>query len=606
MSASPPSRSVWSRLRSTLLLVTSLALGIGGQLFFNREPRELAAGALLYALGAAALALGLRGIGVHPDETVDRGERATQVRVGRLIVGLVLAGLLTVPVLKMLAQHSRESFLWPTLLWIGALAVIAWATFPGRSSHAPASPAAGASEGLSRIPPRLRGALFALGLFALALALRVWRLDSIPPTLGGDEAGWGLDAVRILAGEIRNPFALGWLSVPTMSAFYCAGGMALFGQTVVGLRVVPALAGAATVVVVYFLASRLLGRRAGLLSALLLAAFHYHIHFSRLGAAQIFDGLFVSLTLLLLHRALAEGRSLDWALCGIVAGISQYSYAGARFTPVLLIFLCGAILLRHPARAWKQQGLGMLILVGAFLVAAAPMIQVAVRTPDDYNARVNQVGIIQNGWLEREADIRDDGRASILFDQFQRAALAYNVYADRTLWYGLLQPFFGFSAAVLFLIGLGVLTPRLLDLQTLPFVAWWWGATLLGGMLTVNPPSSMRLNTTAVPAVLVVAFVLDRSATLLSANAGLKRAPATGLAVVMTGVLCLQSLRTYFVDFTPTGRYGNPHAVIATHLGNLAREKLGEGSQLIFFGAPFMYVGFYSISYLAPERCRHR
>ncbi|MCB8943631.1 MAG: hypothetical protein H6658_07740 [Ardenticatenaceae bacterium] len=55
----------------------------------------------------------------------------------------------------------------------------------------------------------------ATGLTLSALTLRVWRLETLPFTLAGDEGSQGLEAIRVLEGQIRNPFATGWLGVPT-------------------------------------------------------------------------------------------------------------------------------------------------------------------------------------------------------------------------------------------------------------------------------------------------------------------------------------------------------------------------------------------------------
>ena len=62
-------------------------------------------------------------------------------------------------------------------------------------------------------------------LAVLAFLLRIWNVASIPFTLSGDEASHGLESLRVMSGEIRNPFSTGWLSVPTMSFF----GTSFFG-----------------------------------------------------------------------------------------------------------------------------------------------------------------------------------------------------------------------------------------------------------------------------------------------------------------------------------------------------------------------------------------
>ncbi|HSR31614.1 MAG TPA: hypothetical protein VLY63_13695, partial [Anaerolineae bacterium] len=54
----------------------------------------------------------------------------------------------------------------------------------------------------------------ALTLFALVL--RVAALEDVPYTLGGDEAWHGLLARQVLSGELRNPFNMGYMSMPTL------------------------------------------------------------------------------------------------------------------------------------------------------------------------------------------------------------------------------------------------------------------------------------------------------------------------------------------------------------------------------------------------------
>ena len=257
-----------------------------------------------------------------------------------------------------------------------------------------------------------------------------------PQTLGGDEGSQGLEAFKVLEGTIRNPFSTGWLGVPTLSFYFNAPSIALFGNTIFALRFPWALVGAATILVTFLLVSRLKGPGLGLLTAALLTTYHFHIHFSRLGSNQVADPLFVALALLLLYRGYDRRRALDWALCGVVVGLAQYSYAGARFTAIIVAACVLVLAVRDRLCGRPLQVGGALSLLGAALLTAAPMIQHALRFPADYNARLNHVGIVQSGWLTAEAIKRHQPAWQILLDQLQRAALAFNVYPDRTMWYG--------------------------------------------------------------------------------------------------------------------------------------------------------------------------
>jgi 4-amino-4-deoxy-L-arabinose transferase-like glycosyltransferase len=518
-------------------------------------------------------------------------------REARRLAAIAVSGVLALVVLRALrADPPLASYNWMLLPWAGSIALFLLACAPSRPSLG--------WRGCAGALARRRALALALGAITLAaLGLRVLQLGGIPPTLSGDEGSQGFEAIRILRGEIRHPFTTGWLGVPTLSFYFNAPTIALLGNTIAALRLPWALLGTATIPVAYFLAARLQGQIVGLATAALLAAYDYHIHFSRLGSNQIADGFFVALALLLLYRGYDRRSPLDWALCGAVVGVAQFFYAGARFTVLIAGAATLVLALRDGRRFWREQRWGPPALCGAALIAAAPMIQYALRFPDDYNARLNVVGILQSGWLQRAEADRQQGPLPVLWDQFQRAALAFNFYHDRTVWYGAPKPLFGLPAAALFVLGLGYATVQPLERRLAPMVAWWWGATILGGMLTVDPPSSQRLITLAVPAVFFVALALDRVGRLLL-NARANRPstpPLAGFLAVIVVAIGASSIWWYFVKFTPLRIYGSTNAMVATELGKYAHTTLGPHTRIYFFGAPRMVASFGSMLYLAPE-----
>lgn len=434
-----------------------------------------------------------------------------------------------------------------------------------------------------------------------AFLLRVWRIGSIPFVLSGDEAAQGLEALRVIGGEIRNPFATGWLSVPTISFFFNSITIRLLGPSMAALRLPWALVGTATVVVTFYLVARLTNRTLAFATAALLALYHYHIHFSRLGSNQVADPLFVSLALLCLYRALDRQRLADWLWTGAVCGLALYFYAGARFTPVVVLAILAYLLLVERRRFWSQHWPGLVVALGAFLLVAAPMMQYAFRFPNDFNARINEVGIIQSGWLAREVEIRGQSIIAILLDQFRRAALAFNYYPDRTVWYGLRQPLLDPVFGAIFLVGLGYGTLRALrprvEARLFPMVAWWWGGVILGGMLTESPPSSMRLVTLAVPVCFFIALALW--AWLGLARQVVGPLPAARLLATAVALFGLISLNTYFVDFTPQRIAGGTRAEVATELASILND-MNPAHRVYFVGAPTMFAGFATLDYLAP------
>ncbi len=528
---------------------------------------------------------------------------------------LWLAILLTATLLILIPRLGREdSYLLVFLLWLVAIGAYLGAVYIGAANSAPVS---GRPPGLraawTHSWARMRSVLDAtrtgqrpvvivLGVIMLAaFLLRFIAVGAVPHNLAGDEASQGLEALRVLHGEIRNPFTTGWLSVPTMSFYFNSIAIGLFGPTSFALRLPWVLVGTATVLVTFFLVKRLTNLPLALATATLVAVFHYHIHYSRLGSNQIADPFFMALALLCLYRALDQGRRLDWALTGLVCALALYFYTGARFTPLVVMVVLLYAFIRAPRRFLAGHLSGMAVMLGAFLIAGAPMLQYAVRFPADFNARINQVGILQSGWLANEILYTGRSAIAILADQFRRAVLAYNYYPDRTVWYGLpeplLDPFFG----VIFLFGLVYTTLRSLGdekgQRLMPMVAWWWGGILLGGMFTESPPSTQRLVTTAIPTCFFIALALGELLQLFDrAITALPKQILLGTGVLVFAVI---SLQTYFLEFTPRRIYGGERAELSTDIAPFLNEH-ADTHVTYFVGAPWMYWGFATLPYLVP------
>lgn len=209
-------------------------------------------------------------------------------------------------------QIATSDYNWGLLLWVGAITLYVLSIAPWQKPVA------------SWHWPRRLSFLAIGSILLLAIAARFWQLGSIPETLGGDEGSQGIEALRVLDGTIRNPFSTGWLGVPTMSFYYNALTIGPLGNTILALRLPWALVGVLSVICTFLLVRRLLSLTLALTTAVLLACYHYHIHYSRLGSNQIADTLFVALALWLLYRGYDTGNWRDWALCGVVVGMAQY------------------------------------------------------------------------------------------------------------------------------------------------------------------------------------------------------------------------------------------------------------------------------------------
>jgi 4-amino-4-deoxy-L-arabinose transferase-like glycosyltransferase len=496
-------------------------------------------------------------------------------------------------------------------------------------------------------------------LLLAGLLLRAWDLENIPANFSGDEGTQGLWAVDALEGRLRNPFATGWFTVPTMSFFAQAASLRLFGDSVAGLRALSALTGTATLVFTYLLIRRNFRLRVALFALAALTFNHFHIHFSRLGSNQIADPLFTALTLWLLTEGLRrtrgdsslplwgaaewerkkredrreERRDTQYAIrnthpwflaAGLTTGLSWYGYFGSRVMVLIVATYLGT-------RAMTERGflrrhaLALTLMVLTALMVASPLLLYYTKHSESLSARWNQVNFFR--WLEDELARPDhDSTLSLVLRQVWLSISAFNHTLDPTFWYRAQIPLLDFVSGILFVLGLAVAIGQWRR-PAIRLVLIWFGLALtFGWILTENPPSSMRMVIIAPVVALLVALGLDRLLSLARQTVGGRRTEWTQVGLLIMAVVAVLNVRYYFMVYTPTRVYGNPTAetctVLARYLagrstlrehpepdfGELSRAVEGELAEVrddqlfvYFYGPPFMYYDFGAIRFIARD-----
>jgi len=586
------------RWKSRVLWFLTIALALLGQhVLIPPHDDDLALGVVLLALaGLGLFALVRRAETLEPPEQPLPEAECRFPPVAWFIMGLAL--LIALMALWLLQGRHNDSPCWDVFtLWGTSLALLVLAALvaeadPEHGWRQWPSP----GEVLARLRAPGTGWLALAGLTLAGLVLRAVALETIPATLGGDEGSQGLEALRFLDGRLQNMFVTGWLGVPTMSFLLQAVTVGLWGNTMFGLRILWAVVGTATLPILYALTRQLFDRRTALVATAFLATYHYHIHYSRLGSNQVADALFLTAALATLVWGLHSNHAIAFALSGLVAGLGLYFYAGARLVSITLIAVLILVLVTQPG--WRVPWRHLVLLAAGFLVAAAPLLLLAVQHPDDFNARLNAVGIIQSGWLEREVEITGQPLEAILFGQFLKSVLAFNHYWDRVSWYGLRAPLLDLVAGALAVLGL-VYAVAHWEQRRYAIPALWVGLVILfGAFLTENPPSSQRLVGATPALAILVAVGAVRLADLARELWGRPKVWGAALAAVV-GLMAVLSLHRYFLEYTPLQIYGNPNAQAATALGHYLRDHPAD--RIVYFcGAPRLYFDFGSLGYLAP------
>lgn len=490
-----------SRLFPALLTVAALVLAVQAQQRFDPiNPATLRGGMLRF--GAAVLLLLLARFQLRypaatdastrsaPPQAMDIAALARQLpaaRVGATALGLAILAIVLLGLSRADAAPEGTPFLFYFLGWLTAITLIAgaWLRWPALSRAQ--------LRGWLRTH---RGEVIIFGsLTLLAATLRLVNLETVLYTINGDEASIGLEVQRVLAGEIRHPFALMWGSHSSLVAFVLALPARVVGLSVGSLRLMHALICTLAIPALYLLARPIAGRDGAAVATLFLATLPMHLHYSRVSVgAGIWDSFFFTATFAAFVWALRREES-GWGLfvlTGILSGLGQYSYTGSRLLPLVLLAVVGFMVLVQPAQL-RARWPGLVAMALVFLVVASPHYLYGLRHANDFNARLNDVGILQNGWLTNEMQNRGQGALPILWDQFRRALFGLAFFPDQTETWAPGTPLLATLLSLALFLGLVVSLRRWRDPAIALLHACFWGILLTGGMLTVAPPSSNRL-----------------------------------------------------------------------------------------------------------------
>jgi 4-amino-4-deoxy-L-arabinose transferase-like glycosyltransferase len=451
-------------------------------------------------------------------------------------------------------------------------------------------------QSLSWRPGRAEMAVLVV-LFLLALAARAYALDRIPTTLSGDEGSSGLMAVNFLEGEANNVFTVGWFSFPALYFVVQAVGIGFLGQTIEGLRITSAVAGALTVVAVYLLGRLLFDRLVALLASAYLLASHYHIHFSRIGLNNIWDGLFVVVTFASVWYGWRSGRRLAFIVAGLALGAGLYFYVSFRAVPVLLL-IWSSLAWAWDRTVWRRR-LPDLILT-AYLAALVflPMGLYFWYHPDQFQAPMNRVTIFE-GWLQLQAEMRGEPESNIILGQMWATARGFT-HEPLRHWYNPGVPLLLNGAAVLFLMGV-VWAVAAFDLRhallLLPLLA-----TIVLGGLSQDAPASQRFVLVMPAVALLVALPLRHLAVLLGQLWPRLARVWVAVAIAFMAWIMLVDLNYYFGEVYDAYVLGGTNTEVATQVAHFLQAEAGHESTVYFFAPPRM--GYYShstIPYLVPH-----
>jgi 4-amino-4-deoxy-L-arabinose transferase-like glycosyltransferase/DNA-binding beta-propeller fold protein YncE len=537
---------------------------------------------------------------------------AVRTRMGWYGTGVGLA--VALGLCAWLALILRASWTDPLAGWVWlAIMIVLVVTFAGVKpwpkgaslvAHDPAEPAFE--------PPRVRAEWIALAVIMVAaVVLRFWHLDSIPVGPYIDESGRALDARNLNYGLPVNRetfvfFGTGWWGVPSFYFWLVAQSMKVFGDNLLGARVIHALAGVGTVWYTYRIGRLVWTPRAGLLAAALLAISDFAIQASRTAGESTITLFFWTACFYYLYKAVKTRMPLDFVLSGLAGGFSLLGYASGKLLPLFLVPLAVYLLLR-----WRLTGLrrylpGLALMAAAAAVVALPNLVFQVtQKPTAFTERYNSVTIFTD---ERKTELAGvygtDNLGLIVARQFVATYSAYDVAHERGPFYPTDQPVLPLPWAVLWVLGTAYVLWRIGDARY-AITACWLVAALAGSAFTVEAPTLQRALMIIPLLALLPAIFLDRVASgvpplgdklrrIAPGPARAKRWATAAVIAVLVIVSAFQTLTYYFgpytakalyVDFTLAGDYMQslkPNRDVVYDFG--LPVMFGDNSPLLFLG----------------------
>lgn len=571
-----------------VLVFGSILLLIVSQIIRNDVPEEFKTIPLVVLpIGLVLFYLGVRAVDretLSPWLNKPLNWMATKLKVSSGQILLLFFGL-CFAVLAAVAAGTQAH------MWSPQLAVLSWGTgiilaiaggfgFPMRRQKAPRT-----------------ALLIGLALFAGALALRAFNTRYIPIVLSGDEASSGLFSLNFLNGEMDNIFIAGWFSFPSLFGYLQALSIAVFGQTTQALRLLSALAGAITVAVVFFVGRSMYGTTTGLMAGLFLAGMHYHNHFSRIGLNNIWDGLFLVLTLGCLWAGWEKKNRTAFLVAGAALGFSQYFYTSSH-SLFLIIPLWLLLAFFRDRKRFKEALPDLFIMCWIAFMVLLPLIWFYIMRPDDFLAPMNRVGIIGD-WLAYNASETGQPAFLVLLKQLWTGMLAYTG-TPLQAWYLPGVPILRTVPGVIFLLGLVFMAIQPRDSRGQMIFLWLLVFAITGG-LSESTPAAQRYVASAPAVALLVAFSVQSIGDVVKRLLPKRGRWIEAVLVVIVLVLAVDDANFYYRDYTPNSDFSGFNGMVAQQLADYLQEE-PAGSEVVFCGYPYMgYDSIASLPYLAHQ-----
>jgi hypothetical protein len=408
--------------------------------------------------------------------------------------------------------------------------------------------------------------LLLIGVAALVIFFRVYRIGSVPPEPFSDHAEKILDVYDVSQGQThiffprntgREAIQMYW----TLLMSWIFGT----GLSFLSLKIGTVLFGLFTLPYMYLLGKEIGGKRVGLFALFFAGIGYWPNVISRVGLRFPLYPLFVAPTLYYLIRGLRTRNRNDFILSGLFLGLGLHGYSPIRIVPIVVIVAFGLYILHARSRGVRRDAILWLVILGlASLVVFIPLLRYSIDNPGMFSYRAfSRLGSAEQP-LPAPA-------LQIFFSNLWRGLGMFN-WDDGEIWVHSVthRPALDVVSGALFLIGVVLLLIRYLRrrhwldlflLLSIPLLAM---PSILSLAYPAENPALNRAGGVYVPVFVIVALALDGlvSATLNTGVAALEHGKLRarfvwGLVVILMVWSGIQNYDLVFHQYYETFRTGS-------------------------------------------------
>jgi hypothetical protein len=423
---------------------------------------------------------------------------------------------------------------------------------------------------------------------------RLISIKDIPYALTGDEGGTGLYALDFTAGKLDNILNVAWYSFPSFYFWLVSHFVRIFGRTIEAIRLLSVVGGTLGIVAIYWTVRVMFSRNLAALSAIFMSAFHFHLLFSRIAIANIWDSTLMTFMIGALWVAWKRNERWAFLLAGIAMGLGQYFYTTSRLMPIYAVLWLVVLFLRAPM---KNRTPGLVCLVLTFIVITLPLTFYYIAKPGDFLAPMERVSIFGHDWFTNTSQATGLTPFQLILEQLRKTTLGFSIINIEGV-YAPESPMLLTVPAMLFHVGLILTLLRARDPRFAIILIGMLGPVVTG-TFSFEPPNSQRLLFAVPWVVLLVTLPLEEIR--IQFHEAWPKLFKWGAVVSLTIGLLIAGLelRFFFREAMPQHGYSDRTGILARAIGQYIHE-LDEPVQIYFLKHPGMsYYALASLPYLA-------